>query len=490
MDHLQLDRLFNPKTIAMIGASSVPGKWGFMVLLNILKGGYAGTVYPVNPKGESILGLPCYRSIGEIPGTVDLAIITVPASSVSSLIDDCGKKEIPNVIVITSDFSETGHGGAILERHIVEKARGYGMRIVGPNTMGVFSAGPRLNALMPPVEPLHGPVSMFSQSGNVGTQMLSWGAEEGVGFEKYVSSGNEGDLTCEDYLRYFGQDSASRVILAYLEGVDPGSRLLPVAREISPRKPVIVFKGGRTRAGAHAAASHSGAIAGALGIYQAVFRQAGMIEVSSTQGLVDCAKAFSLCPVPRSNRVAVLTRGGGWGVITADALEENGLLLPPLPGDLVEKLDRILPRYWSRGNPIDMVAVVTAEPFMACLEILAQWEGVDAVLALGGRTGKLAMGSFRSQEVLSRLGIEETALARMEATFSEGQRKVNALLRQLMEQIGKPIISVTMGSNDGEPTESEERRTITYPTPERAVRALAALWQYRRIKDDVATTGQ
>ena len=326
-------------------------------------------------------------------------------------------------MVITSDFSETGPEGAALERAVVDQARQYGMRLVGPNTMGLFSAQSSLHALMPPVEPLTGPVSMFSQSGNVGTQFLAWGVEAGIGFEKFVSSGNEGDLTCVDYLKYFAEDEATRIIMAYLEGVDPDSDFLPAAREASRKKPVVVFKGGRTTAGTRAAASHSGALAGSYRIYQGVFRQAGLIEASTTQEIMDCTKALTVYPIPRGNRVAILTRGGGWGVITTDACEEAGLIVPPLPEEIIHKLDKILPRYWSRNNPVDMAAVITAEPFMECLETLAQWEGIDAVIALGGRASIPGRVSDKPR-VHEQLKAQEGLLKQIAAYYQGSHQKV------------------------------------------------------------------
>ena len=310
--HPNLDLLFNPRQVALIGASGTPGKWGFFIFLNILKGNYQGTIYPVNARAKEVLGVPCLAKVEDLPGPVDLAVIATPAETVPGLIEACGAKGIHNLIVITSDFSETGPEGAKLERRVVDQARHFGMRLVGPNTMGLFSAQSSLHALMPPVEPLKGPVSMFSQSGNVGTQFLAWGVDSGIGFEKFVSSGNEGDLTCVDYLKYFSADEATRIIIAYLEGVDPDSDFLPVARQVSRRKPVVIFKGGRTRAGSRAAAAHSGALAGSYKIYQAVFRQAGLIEAATTQEIMDCTKALATYPIPRGKRVAILTRGGGW----------------------------------------------------------------------------------------------------------------------------------------------------------------------------------
>lgn len=481
MNDLNLNRLFNPDGIAMIGASGSPGKWGFIIFLNILKGNYKGTLYPVNPGRESILGYQCYASVKDIPASLDLAIITTPAALVPSLIDECGEKGIPYIIVITSDFSETGPEGEKLEREIVARARSYGMRIVGPNTMGIFSSETNLHALMPPVMPLKGPVSMFSQSGNVGVQMLAWGIDEGVGFEKFVSSGNEGDLNCEDYLRYFSMDDATRVILAYIEGIDPGVDLLAAAREVSRKKPIIVYKGGRTDTGGKAAASHSGAMAGSSRIFSAAFRQSGMIEVTTGHELMDCAKALSIYPLPRGNRVGILTRGGGWGVMTADACEEYGLVIPPLPDKLIDKFDKLLPKYWSRGNPVDMVAVIDRDPYRECLDILANWDDVDSIIALGvGGRGEL----FRySEEVQGTKELME-ALAMSSQLIElrvKAQNETIKYIGELVKSSGKPIIAVSIGSNGTHRSNLGEYEVVSYPTPERAVRALKRMYEYSRF---------
>ena len=319
MNERNLDLLFNPKSVALIGASATPFKWGSIIPLNILKGNYHGKVFPVNPRLETVLGYKCYPSVAEIPEPVDVALVFTPAPTVTAIVEQCGKKGIPFMVVITADFSETGPAGAALEADVIKMAQKYGMRIVGPNSMGIFSSQKELHALMPPTMPLKGPVAMVSQSGNVGVQMLAWGMDEGVGFEKFVSSGNEGDLNSADYLAYFAHDDTTRVILAYMEGVGPGLDLYPVARQAALQKPVLLFKGGRTRTGGKAAASHSGAIAGSNRVFKAAMRQAGVIEIQTSQAMMDCAKAFSNLPLPKGNRVGILTRGGGWGVITSDA---------------------------------------------------------------------------------------------------------------------------------------------------------------------------
>ena len=480
MQHSNLDRLFNPESIAMIGASATPVKWGFIVLLNILKEGFKGEVYPVNPKLESILGVRCYPSLETIPGTVDLAIITTPAPTVSALIDECGRKGVRNVIVITSGFSETGPEGARMEEEIVSKAREHGINLVGPNTMGVYSARSSLHALMPPVVPLHGGISMFSQSGNVGVQMLYWGNNKGIGYEKFVSSGNEGDLKCEDYLAYFAEDPNTKVVLAYMEGLDTDSKLYQVAREVCRKKPVLIFKGGRTQTGGTAAASHSGAMAVSSRVLRAAFRQAGIIELEDSQGLTDCAKAFSTYPIPRGNRVGILTRGGGWGVITADTCEENGLVVPKLSNEIIERLNTVLPPYWSHGNPVDMAAVITPEPYLKCLEVLAEWDEIDSVIALGGSI-QSAMDFKNNVEGPKELK-ETLAFAR---EFAKGYTAQDDVVlnetRRLVEKTGKPIIVVTLGEYDNHKSDLMNHQVVSYPTPERAVRALMRMVNYRHF---------
>lgn len=477
-----LDILFNPRSIAFIGASQNPAKWGFIIPLNILKGQFKGELYPVNPRLESFLGIPCYPSVGAIPGSVDLAIITTPAKTVPSLIDECGAKGIRFVIVVSSNFSETGPEGAELERELVERAGRYGITIVGPNTMGIYSAASRLNALMPPVVPLEGRLSMFSQSGNVGVQMLYWGNNKGLGFNKFVSSGNEADLTCEDYLAYFGDDEATEVILGYMEGIDPGSDLIRVARRVCRKKPVLIFKGGRTATGGKAAASHSGAMAGSSRVLKGVFRQAGIVEIAESQGLIDAAKIFSAYPIPKGNRVGILTRGGGWGVITADACEEHGLVVPPLPEEIIRRLDKILPPYWSRGNPVDMAANILLEPFMECMEALAEWDEVDSVIALGGSIQGIF--DFEAKVEGTKELKEVIILAREVAREYTTQNDVVLdHTRDLVDRTGKPVVAVTLGDYEGFKSDLRDHGVVSYPTPERAVKALKHMVEYRRFLD-------
>ncbi len=477
MKFKELDRLFNPRSVALIGASATPGKWGYHVLFNILKADFSGQVHAVNPKGGSVLGMECRRSLSEVPGAVDLAVITTPAPTVLNLIEECGRKGVKHAVVITSDFSETGAEGARMERELVAKARKYGMRLVGPNTMGIYSAKSNLHALLPPVMPRHGGLSMFSQSGNVGVQMLYWGNNKGVGFEKFVSSGNEGDLKCEDYLRYFADDEATRVIIAYMEGLDPDSALYPVAHAVSHKKPILIFKGGRTDTGGKAAASHSGAMACSSKVLRAAFHQAGIIEVEDSQELMDCASLLAVYPIPQGKRVGILTRGGGWGVITADACEEQGLVVPKLPDRIIDRLNKILPQFWSHGNPVDMAATLGAQPYLDCMETLAHWDGVDSIIALGGSLAEafdVAPKGNGSKEIKDA----ERLMELLKGEIEKESELVVRHMRQLVADTGKPIISVSITGAEMDGSDPDQSGIVAYPTPERAVRVLKHMINY------------
>lgn len=475
------DLLFTPKSIALIGASNNITKWGAIVFLNILLGGYQGRVYPINPREEKIFEHKAYPKVSEIPEPVDLAIITIPAHLTREAIQDCIRKGIRMAIVITSDFSETGEEGARLERELTQTARSGGMRLVGPNTMGIFSASASLTALMPPVRPKKGSVSLVSQSGNIGTQMLGWGEKFAVGFSKYVSSGNEGDLRSEDYLAFFGQDPQTQVILFYIEGLDDGREFFETARKITPHKPVIAFKGGKTLAGSRAAKSHSGAMAGVKEIYEAAFRQAGILWASTTEEMLEWAAAFSSLPLPRGNRVGILTRGGGWGVITADACNELELEVPPLDDSIMRALDRLLPSYWSRGNPVDMVATIGTETYIKCLELLISWDKVDGVISLSGDAGPLAMiipdVKKKADTILPPGKLESISQQVSAARYQIYQR-----VCELVEKYQKPVFAVGPNVVREKGGEQSDFPLAQFRSPERAARAAGVLYQYYRYR--------
>jgi len=478
MNKTNLDRLFNPKRIAMIGASANFGKWGNIILLNILKGGFKGEIIPVNPKEKSIFGHDCYTSVGDIPGEIDMAVITTPSKFVLSLMDDLGAKKIPFAIVVTANFSEAGEKGKEEEIKLVERAKKNGIRLVGPNTMGIFSSESCLHALMPMLMPLHGSVSMFSQSGNVGVQMMDYGQNENVGFAKFVSSGNEGDLTCNDYLDYFAQDKNTKVILGYIEGIEEGNRFLSSAKTASKNKPIIVMKGGRTQTGSKAAASHTGSMAGSFKINQAVFRQAGIVEAHTSLEMIDCAKAFSHYPIPKGNRVGIVTRGGGWGVLTADSCEEAGLEIPQLPEKIIKEIDKLLPDYWNRGNPVDMVATISHDPMPEIIRLLAEWDGVDSIIALGAGFRAFKIQQSTTTQFTKELKESLEFLSDIKKEAAEKPDPVLQFMSDLVKEIKKPIFSVSIGSDYAHKHIFEKYEIVSYPTPERAVRVLKHMCEY------------
>lgn len=475
----QLKPLFHPRTIAVVGASGNFMKWGCIIPKNILNGGFQGKLFLVNKKEKEIFGSPVYPDLKSVPDDIDLALIVTPASVVKNVMQECGEKKVKAAIVITAGFSETKEG-ATLEREVAAMAGKYGIRFVGPNTMGIFSASESLCAMMPPVPPKKGNVSFVAQSGNLGTQLLSLGLNRGVGFAKFVSSGNEADLRCEDYIEYFGRDDDTKVVLAYIEGLDDGRKFLEVSRRLTKRKPFIIFKGGRTKAGGKAARSHCGALAGERKIYEGAFKQAGIVQAVAGDEMLDLAKAFSHLPLPRGKRVGILTWGGGWGVVSADACEEAGLEVVALPDSLIKEIDEILPSYWSRGNPIDLVGTLDREAHRKCLELLVTCDEVDCVLALG----MLAGPSTFMNLLRAAPGITPDALNSFVDQIHQSNRQIRELVLALIEKTHKPVIGVNILPEDDADNDAMARQLVMFPTPERAVHVLAKLCEYAEYLRD------
>ena len=465
MVEIDFNPVFYPKSVAVVGVSSNIARWGTIILYNIIAQGYRGKVYPINPKLDSIFGLNAYPSVESIPDGVDLGIVVIPAPKVPGVLEGFEGK-VRAALVISSGFSETEEGQA-LEEEIIRIARKAGIPLVGPNTMGILSSEISFSALMPRIEPKRGTISFISQSGNLGTQIVSMGVERGVGFSKFVGSGNEAVLTCEDYLEYFGRDPSTKVILAYIEGLRKGRRFFELAKRIGREKPIIVHKAGTTEAGSRAAKSHTGAMGGSDEIYGAAFKQAGVIVASTTEELIELASAFARQPLPKGRRVGILTRGGGWGVVGTDACCRAGLEVPSLPKQVFEELDRILPPYWSKGNPVDTVATLDPEVQLKCLEILARCREFDAVIALG-TTG-----------VATRLMpyLEEPRIRELTNEFEVGYAR--KLLKLLLE-CDKPILPVGVHTSESPGAKFlEENGILTYSTPEKAATVLARLVEYK-----------
>jgi len=463
----ELDRLFEARHVALIGASANPAKWGAIILANIRLGRFEGEVLPVNPREPELQGYRAYSSVEELPADVDLAVIAVPARVVQDTVARCGRHGIPFAIVISAGFREAGNPEAEVE--LVRTARENGIRLVGPNTMGIFSGDTGLHALMPPVRPPRGSFAFLSQSGNIGSQTLALGGHHDVGFRYYVSSGNEADLQIHDYLRFFAHDPDTRVVGAYVEGVREGRAFLDAAAEVSRRKPLIVYKSGQSDEGARAASSHCGALASSPRIFDGVLGQVGAVRAEGTEHIVDFAKAFLTLPLPAGPRIGIMSWGGGWGVVTTDLCRRAGLEVPTLDEETLTTLDGLLPAYWPRSNPVDLVGSLDLSAHMKVLEAIVKSPKVDAVMSLG------TIGGAALLRDSSGSSFGRALIAAAEAADTSFREQISAL----MDKHKKPIIGVSLRAGDAGSAPGE--RLVVYTSPERGVRALAALVHYQQF---------
>ncbi len=375
--------IFEPRSIAFLGATNDPGKWGYRILSNIINGGFKGRIYPVNPTKEEILGLKVYKSVSEIPETPDLAVIVIPPSGVPTVLRECAAKDIKAGLVITAGFAEVGVEGEGLQREMVEIAHSTGLRLVGPNSNGIVNPHDKLYSEMPPIFPHPGPISIVSQSGNIVGTIMRLAIESGFGCAKCISSGNEADLHSEDYTKYLAEDPQTKVILSYIEGFKDGSRFFETAKEVSKKKPIVMLKAGETPAGAIAAKSHTASLAGSYTVFDAMCKQSGVIRVTSLDELVNTGIALLCHPLPRGRRVGIVTAGGGWGVLAADACARLGLEVVSLPPETIKELDSFMPAWWNRGNPVDLVAGIFGDAVIKCVEVILRCPVVDGVIMLG-----------------------------------------------------------------------------------------------------------
>jgi acetate---CoA ligase (ADP-forming) len=374
---------FSPKGIALVGASSDPSKLGYGLARNLVQCNYQGVIHFVNPKGGSLLGRPLYPSVMDLPDPVDLAIILIPAAGVANVLNECATRGIHAVIVASGGFRETGHHGAELEKELMDIARHFGIRIIGPNCIGLLDTHLPLDAtFLPPPGPPPGDVAFISHSGAICAAVIDWARGQGFGLSRLVSLGNQVDVNETDVLAPVAEDQFTRVLTLYLEGVSDGQRFVQEARKISRQKPIVALKVGRYPSGQRAAASHTGALAGQENAFNAAFRRAGVLRADTTEELFDWARALAWCPLPKGRAIAILTSAGGPGVTAADALEMNGMSLAVLTPDTQVKLSNLLPPAASLSNPVDMLASASPEQFAACLQVLLTDPGVNGVLVV------------------------------------------------------------------------------------------------------------
>ncbi|MEM4188327.1 MAG: CoA-binding protein [Candidatus Hadarchaeum sp.] len=437
---MSLKSFFEPSSVAVIGASREPGKLGHEIFKNIIDAGYKGNIYPVNPKAPDVLGVRCYPSIKQVPGEVELAVVIVPARFVPSVISDCGEKGVKAAVVISGGFGETGPSGAELERQLVEAARKTGIRIVGPNCQGVNSTSAGLCASWPLVR-TKGPISVISQSGTVLAAIACWAEEEKVGVDKIVALGNKCDVDETELLDYFSNESTTRVIALYIEGVRDGRKFFRVARAAAEKKPIVVLKSGRTAKGAQAVASHTRSLAGKDAIFDSVFKQAGVQRVSSVEELYDVCKAFASLPLPTGKDVAIITSSGGSGILALDTCVELGMNAPDLPPETREKLKEKLPPECILRNPLDLTGSATSQMYDEAIAALSDSGAVDALVVIVGDPMP---------------GISDVIIKHVSQ--------------------GKTIVPVMLGGGKAEVEERTklvDSRIPVYSDPVRAVRALA-----------------
>lgn len=383
MNH-PLDALFRPRSVAVIGASRKRGSIAGELFHNLLLSGFPGPIYPVNPAARSVQSVRAYPSILDIPDEVDLAVVVVPQRVAMKAVEDCAKKGVRGIVLITAGFAEVGPEGRALQQEIARVVRESGMRMLGPNCLGLLNTDPavRLNATFAPTWPPTGSVAIASQSGALGISLLDYARNLGIGISMFASTGNKADISGNDLLEYWEGDDATRLIVLYLESFGNPVRFMEIARRVSKKKPILVVKSGRTAAGARAASSHTGALAGMDVAVDALLGQAGVIRADTMDELFLLAGLLTNQPVPQGNRVAILTNAGGLGIMASDACESRGLELPELSANTIESLHAFLPRAASIANPVDMLASASAEDYERSLQLLLRDERIDSVIVL------------------------------------------------------------------------------------------------------------
>jgi acetyl coenzyme A synthetase (ADP forming)-like protein len=461
---LGLEAIFRPRSIAVIGASRERGTVGAEIFHNLIEHGFHGPVYPVNPKASVVQSVAAYPNVTAIPGDVDLAVIVVPARHALEVLEECGKKGVRGAVVISAGFREVGEDGAARQRALVECAKSYGIRLVGPNCLGVMNTAPdvRLDATFSPTYPPAGRLAFSSQSGALGLAILEYANDLGLGISQFISIGNKADVSGNDLLLHWEQDPATDVILLYLESFGNPRRFTQIARRVGRTKPIVAVKSGRTAAGARAAASHTGSLAGADAAVTALCLQSGVIRTDTIEELFDVAMVLAHQPVPRGARVAIVTNAGGPGIMASDACETHGLEVPSLEPDTVARLREFLAPEASTRNPVDMIASATPEAFERTVRLTLNDPNVDAVIVI-----------YVPPMVTTPLAVAQAIVRGAEAAAADAA---------LAGMPAKPTVSCFMGSH-GVPEglrSLREGRIPSYRFPESAVIAMSRAARYGR----------
>ncbi|MDJ0848703.1 MAG: acetate--CoA ligase family protein [Myxococcota bacterium] len=476
--------LFHPRGVVVAGASTHPGKFGFVTLHNLLRFGYDGEVFPVNREGSDILGRPSFREVSEVPeGAADLVFVCTPNQVNVELLQACAKKGVKAAFVASAGYGEAGEEGLALQRELVATADGLGMVLTGPNGQGVISTPRSMCAQIVAPYPPPGSISVVSQSGNLVSSFLNYAVESGVGVSKAISCGNSAQTQLADYLEYFGADPETSVALAYLEGVGDGRRFVDVVRRLTARKPLVLVKGGVAAEGQRAAASHTGSLASDDRVFDGLARQLGVLRAPTIEEAFEWAATLATQPLPKGRRVVVFTTVGGWGVLAADACAAAGLELVPLPEDVREAIDGMVPARWSRNNPIDLAGGETRDTIPEVLDLVCAHPDVDAVVQLG-----IGIQAASAQVLQSGPFYPEHGLERIVSFHQRQDRRYAAAAREVSERHGKPVLTASelvhtdrAYGNPGPQGVKEEGR-LCYPSAHRAIRALRALVDYAEYR--------
>ena len=479
----QFAALFEPRGVVVAGASSHPGKFGFVALHNLLVGGYKGRVFATNLQGESVLGIDTLRSIDELPqDAVDLVFVCTPPAANFELLRACAAKGVRAAFVTTAGYGEAGPDGVRAEHELVALAEELGMLLAGPNGQGVVSTPAQLCAQIVAPYPPAGRIGVVSQSGNFVSSFLNWSCATGVGISRAVSAGNAAAVTVADYLDFYAADDATEVGLAYVEGIADGRAFYERARAISQRMPLVLVKGGATEGGARAAASHTGALAADDKVFDGACKQAGVVRAATIEEAFEAAATFATQPLPAGPNVVVLTTAGGWGVVTADAItRDRDLVLMPLPADLMAEIDTKLPPRWSHNNPVDIAGGETRETVPEMMQIVAQHPMVHAIVYLG-------IGIQSNQAKLMRAGpyYPDHGLDRIVSFHERQDARYAQAAAEVSAATGKPILTATELSvadpTNAGPAAVKASGKLCYATANRAVTALGHLYRYSRYR--------
>jgi acetyltransferase len=451
---LNLDKIFNPQSVAIIGASDSEGSVGYAIVKNFTQLGYTGKVYFVNVRKPEILGIKTYPSVDQIQEPVDLAMIATPAKTVPDVMEECGRAHVKGVIIVSAGFKETGPEGKALEDKIAEIAKKYNIRVIGPNCIGIIRPRNNLNATFLDKVPKAGKIAFISQSGALGSAILDWAITENIGFSNFVSIGSMLDVDFGDLIDYFGSDPKTKSILMYIEGITDARKFMSAARHFARTKPIIVVKSGKFSESAKAVASHTGSLSGQDDVYDAAFKRAGVVRVDEIADLFNAAEVLGTQPLPKGKRVAIITNAGGPGVMTTDALIAQGGQLASLSKKTVDSLNAVLPPFWSHGNPIDVLGDASADRYKAALEACLNDDNVDGIAIV-----------FTQQAVSDAVGIANSIV---EMVHSKSYQT-------------KTIVTSLMGS--GAVVEANKilnaNNIPTYSTPEQAIKTYMTMYHYQ-----------